>query len=65
MLLKQAILENSNLKPRQMDIHNNFFIIYYGLNEIYVYEIQNYIDLIYKMRLPLYEQFSGFMFNNF
>ena len=40
-----------------MDIHENYFIIYYGINEVYIYDIKNYIDLVYRMKLPLYDEY--------
>lgn len=46
-----------------MDIHEDFFIIYNGDNDILVYDIQNYIDLVYRMKLPLYTEYSGFKFD--
>eukprot|EP00347_Sterkiella_histriomuscorum_P013952 403362730 len=63
--LKQKVLDNQNYTPKQMDIQQSFFVIYYGLNEIYIYDIKNYVDLVYRMKLPLYQEYQDFQFSLF
>ncbi|CDW90874.1 UNKNOWN [Stylonychia lemnae] len=63
--LKSKPLDDEVYKPHEMDIHGNYFIIYYGINQVLVYDIKNFIDLQYRTKLPLYGEYQNFRFSYF
>ncbi len=39
---------------------NKYYVVYRGNNIIDIYEIEMYLYLTYKMRLPLYKQYENY-----
>lgn len=47
-------------------ISDKYFILYSGNNTIQVYDIINYVNLVYRRTLPFYEEYATFnMFGRF
>jgi hypothetical protein len=47
-----------------MLIDNQYLVLFINFNIIKVYEFQDIIDFNYKMTLPLYEEYRGYLFFN-
>jgi hypothetical protein len=41
---------------------DKYFVVYSGQNTIEVYTIEMYLDLQYRMRIPLYKDYENFRF---
>jgi hypothetical protein len=41
---------------------NKYYVVYRGTNIIEIYDIEMYLYLNYRMRLPLYQQYENFQF---